>query len=255
MTLIDTDLVLSAPVNLRDLGGIAIDGGVLREGLAIRTDDLAYVTTAIADEMVARGLTAIIDLRSPLEVAVTGRGPLGEHPVAYHHLPLIADVGESMGDEAPGLSHEAMGLMYRRMVEGAAPQLVIALNVIAHTPGAAAFHCAAGRDRTGVLAAMLLLALGADDDDIVADYARTGDNMVAIMARTAPVMGAMWKALGFDADALDKSSALLEGSMDVSMRSLLDTLRAQHGDPLAPLRAAGLSDATIARLRERALAA
>lgn len=255
MTLIDTDLVLSAPVNLRDLGGIAIDGGVLREGLAIRTDDLAYVTSAVAEELVAGGLTAIIDLRSPLEVSVTGRGPLAAHPVAYHHLPLIADVGESMGDEAPALTHEAMGLMYQRMVEGAAPQLVIALNVIAHTPGAAAFHCAAGRDRTGVLAAMLLLALGAADDDIVADYARTGDNMVAIMARTAPVMGAMWKALGFDADALEKTSSLLEGSMDVSMRSLLDTLRARHGDPLTPLRAAGLSDATIARLRERALVA
>lgn len=255
MTTIDTDLVLSAPVNLRDLGGIAIDGGVLRERLAIRTDDLAYVTEAVADELVEGGLTAIIDLRSPLEVSVTGRGPLAEHPVAYHHLPLIADVGESMGEEAPALSHEAMGLMYLRMVEAAAPQLVIALNVIAYTPGASAFHCAAGRDRTGVLAAMLLLALGATDDDIVTDYARTGDNMAAIMARTAPVMGAMWKALGFDAGALEKTSPLLEGSMDVSMRRLLDTLRAQHGDPLAPLRAAGLSDATIARLRERAVGA
>lgn len=255
MTTIDTGLILSAPVNLRDLGGIAIAGGVLRPGLAIRTDDLAYVTAEVADELLAGGLTAIIDLRSPLEVAVTGRGPLGEHPVAYHHLPLIADVGASMDREHPALTHEAMGLMYLRMVEGAAPQLVTALNVIAHTPGATAFHCAAGRDRTGVLAAMLLLALGAGDDDIVADYARTGDNMVAIMARTAPVMGAMWKALGFDLDARDASSALLEGSMDVSMRSLLDTLRARHGDPLAPLRAAGLSDATIVRLRERALGA
>ena len=256
MTTIDTGLILSAPVNLRDLGGIAIDGGVLRPGLAIRTDDLAYVTAEVADELLAGGLTAIIDLRSPLEVAVTGRGPLGEHPVAYHHLPLIADVGASMDREHPALTHEAMGLMYLRMVEGAAPQLVTALNVIAHTPGATAFHCAAGRDRTGVLAAMLLLALGAGDDDIVADYARTGDNMVAIMARTAPVMGAMWKALGFDLDAREaSSSALLEGSMDVSMRSLLDTLRAQHGDPLAPLRTAGLSDATVARLRERALGA
>lgn len=255
MTTIDTGVILSAPVNLRDLGGIAIDGGVLRPGLAIRTDDLAYVTAEVADELLAGGLTAIIDLRSPLEVSVTGRGPLGEHPVAYHHLPLIADVGASMDREHPALTHEAMGLMYLRMVEGAAPQLVTALNVIAHTPGATAFHCAAGRDRTGVLAAMLLLALGAADDDIVTDYARTGDNMVAIMARTAPVMGAMWKALGFDFDARDASSALLEGSMDVSMRSLLDTLRTQHGDPLAPLRAVGLSDATIARLRERALGA
>jgi hypothetical protein len=255
MTIIDTDLVLSAPVNLRDLGGIAIDGGVLRTGLAIRTDDLAYVTEEVAAQLVAEGLTAVIDLRSPVEVSLTGRGPLAAHPIAYHHLPLIANVGESMDRDAPALSHEGMGLMYLRMVEGAAPQLVTALTVIAHTPGAAAFHCAAGRDRTGVLAAMLLLALGAADDDIVTDYALTGANMVAIMQRTAPVMGAMWKALGFDADTLATTSSLLEGSMDVSMRNLLDTLRAQYGDPLTPLRAAGLSDATIARLRERALAA
>lgn len=255
MTIADVDLVLSAPVNLRDLGGISIAGGVLRHGVAIRTDDLAYVTAEVAAHLVDGGLTAIIDLRSPLEVSVTGRGPLAEFPVSYHHLPLIADVGRSRGEGAPELSHDAMGQMYLRMVEVAAPQLVTALNVIAHTPGAAAFHCAAGRDRTGVLAAMLLLALGAADDDIVADYARTGDNMIAIMQRTAPVMGAMWKALGFDPSAMEETSPLLEGSMDVSMRTLLDTLRAQHGDALAPLRAAGLSDATIDRLRERATAA
>ncbi|MBT2474523.1 tyrosine-protein phosphatase [Microbacterium sp. ISL-103] len=255
MTIADIDLVLSAPVNLRDLGGIPIDGGVLREGLAIRTDDLAYVTTDVASQLVAAGLTAIIDLRSPLEVSVTGRGSLADYPVAYHHLPLIADVGRSMGEGATELSHDAMGQMYLRMVEVAAPQLVTALNVIAYTPGTAAFHCAAGRDRTGVVAAMLLLALGAADDDIVADYALTGGNMVAIMQRTAPVMGAMWKALGFDADAVGATSSLLEGSMEVSMRTLLDTLREQHGDALAPLRAAGLSDATVARLRERALGA
>lgn len=248
------DIELSAPVNLRDLGGIPIAGGLLREGLAIRTDDLAYVTEEVAAELVAGGLTAIIDLRSPLEVSVTGRGPLAERPVAYHHLPLIANVAETMDGDAPRFSHEAMGEMYLRMVEGAAPQLVTALNVIAHTPGATAFHCAAGRDRTGVLAAMLLLVLGADDDAVVADYIRTGDNMSAILKRSAPVMGAMWKALGYDADGHD-TSALLEGSMEVSMRSLLSALRERHGDVLGPLRAAGLRDATVARLRERALAA
>lgn len=257
MTTIDIDLAeikLSAPVNLRDLGGIPITGGVLREGVAIRTDDLAYVTADVADELVAAGLTAIIDLRSSVEVATTGRGPLASRAVSYHHLPLIANVGESMKQDAPAFGHEAMGRMYVQMVEEAAPQLVTALNVIAHTPGATAFHCAAGRDRTGVLAAMLLLALGAEDADIVADYARTGDNMAAIMQRTAPVMGAMWRALGFDPETRDHT-ALLEGSMEVSMRTLLATLRERHGDALAPLRVAGLSDATIARLRERALAA
>ncbi|MCK3770614.1 tyrosine-protein phosphatase [Microbacterium aerolatum] len=254
------DIALSAPVNLRDLGGIRIEGGVLREGLAIRTDDIAYATEEVADELVAAGLTAIIDLRSPLEVATTGRGPFADRPVSYHHLPLIADVGESMKkgaahrtEEAPRLGHEAMGEMYIGMVERAAPQLVTALNVIAYAPGATAFHCAAGRDRTGVLAAMLLLVLGAEDDDIVADYARTGENMAAIMERNRPVMGAMWKALGFDIDEFD-GRTLLEGSMEVSMRMLLATLRERHGDALAPLRAAGLGDDTVARLRARALA-
>lgn len=247
-------ITLSAPVNLRDLGGTPIDGGVLRRGLAIRTDDLAYVTSDVVDELVDAGLTAIIDLRSPAEVAATGRGLFGKRALGYHHLPLIANVADSMAADAPDLSHEGMGKMYVRMVETAAPQLVTALNIIAYTPGATAFHCAAGRDRTGVLAAMLLLVLGAQDDDIVADYTRTGENMVAIMQRTAPVMGAMWRALGFEPDARQTSSKLLEGSMEVSMRSLLTTLRKRHGDALAPLRAVGLSDDTIARLRERALA-
>ena len=141
------------------------------------------------------------------------------------------------------------------MVEVAAPQLVTALNIIAYTPGAAAFHCAAGRDRTGVLAAMLLLVLGASDEAIVADYARTGDNMREIMRRSEPVMGAMWRALGIDVSTRDETTALLEGSMEVSMRMLLQTLRDRHGDALAPLRAAGLSVDTEARLRERALGA
>jgi len=246
------NIELSAPVNLRDLGGIPIAGGVLREGVAIRTDDLAYVPRDVADELVAAGLGAIIDLRSPAEVAATGRGLFAEYTVGYHHLPLIADVGAAT-ERAADLRHESMGAMYVDMVEQAAPRLVTALNVIAYTDGATAFHCAAGRDRTGVLAAMLLLVLGAEDDDIVADYARTGENMPAIMARTRPVMAAMWKALGFDGDER-RTDALLTAGMDISMRILLDALRERHGDALAPLRAAGLSDYTVSRLRARALA-
>lgn len=247
------DIALSAPVNLRDLGGIPIDGGVLREGFAIRTDDLAYVTREVTETLVAAGVTAIIDLRSPLEVATTGRGLLAEYAVAYHHLPLIASVSESMSDEHEGFGPAAMGAMYVRMVEGAAPQLVTALNVIAHTPGATAFHCAAGRDRTGVLAAMLLLALGASDDDIIADYARTGENMVAILERTRPVLGAMWTALGIDQRAAELDT-ILDEPMGPSMGLLLHELRERHGDALAVLRAAGLGADTVARLRARALA-
>lgn len=249
------DIELSAPVNLRDLGGIAIAGGVLREGLAVRADDLSVVTEADADELVERGLAAVIDLRTADEAALTGRGPLAHRPVAYHHLPLMASIGQGMPQDGPfAFDHVQMGEMYARMVEGAAPQLVSALSIIAVAPGTTAFHCAAGRDRTGVLAAVLLLALGAVDDDIVADYARTDPNMAAIQARMKPVMGVLMARLGFDLDELS-SLTLSEEPMDVSMRTMLAQLRERHGDALAPLRAAGLSDDLISRLRARGLAA
>lgn len=247
------ELTLSSPVNLRDLGGIAIEGGVLREGLAIRTDDLSTVTPEVATDLVANGLTAIIDLRSPHEVQVTGRGPLGDHPIAYHHLPFMGSIQAPAGD-APELTHEVMGEMYVGMMEQAAPLIVTALGIIANSTGATAFHCAAGRDRTGVLAASLLLVLGADDDAIVADYAKTGPNMPAIMARTRTAMAAVFAKLGLDPDVFD-GKALEDDGMHVSMRMLLATLRERHGDALAPLRAAGLADATIALLRVKALGA
>lgn len=247
------DIALSAPANLRDLGGIPVAGGVVRPGFAVRADDLSTIAPADAATLAGEGLTAVIDLRSRVEVALTGRGPLADHAVAYHHLPLIADVRAATAGGGPIPGHEAMGEMYMAMVHDAAPQLVTALNVIAHTPGTTAFHCAAGRDRTGVLAAVLLLVLGADDDAIVADYARTGDNMAAVLERSRPLMGAMFAAFDID-DADLGAAALLEGSMEVSMRILLDRLRARHGDPLAPLREAGLGDDTVARLRARGIA-
>jgi len=248
------DLELSAPVNLRDLGGIMIAGGKLRKNLVIRTDDIAYATQEIADSLVEGGLSAVIDLRSPAEVALTGRGPLAQFPVAYHNLPLINDVSRSNPQVSEGFTHAGMGQMYLDIVENSAAHLVIALNIIAYSPGATAFHCAAGRDRTGVVAAMLLLALGASDEDIVEDYALTGANMGAIMERNRPIMGAMWQALGVDVPQPD-TSALLRGGMEESMEMLLGELRERHGDPLLPLREAGLSDATVQRLRQRALEA
>lgn len=254
MTTPTIDIELSAPVNLRDLGGIPIERGILREGLALRADDLSVITDEDARALVAGGLAAVIDLRTNDEAALTGRGPLSGYPVAYHHLPLMESISAGMPDgDAPVIEHAAMGEMYARMVESAAPQLASALGIIAVAPGATAFHCAAGRDRTGVLAAVLLLALGATDEDVVTDYARTSPNMPAILERTKPTIGALMARLGFDLDAMT-AVTISEEPMDIAMHTMLARLRERHGDVLAPLRAAGLSEGTITRLRERALA-
>ncbi|MEL7977635.1 tyrosine-protein phosphatase [Isoptericola sp. F-RaC21] len=251
---------LSAPVNLRDLGGVPVAGGSVREGFAIRADDLSIVTPEVADALVERGLRAVIDLRSADEVGVTGRGPLGaQAAVTYHHVPFMANIGQAADDaeHVPGdatdlLDQSRFGRLYLRMFEGAAPQVVTALAIVAHAPGTVAFHCAAGQDRTGVLAASLLLALGAEQDDVVADYARTGENSAAIMARIAPVMRPLMRRFGLDLDEAARAAVRPEFSPE-PMRELISVLTERHGDPLAPLRAAGLTDGLIARLRERAL--
>ena len=248
-----TTITLSAPTNLRDLGGTPVAEGVVRPGFVIRADDLSTVTPEIADEMVAAGLTDIIDLRSPEEAAFTGRGPFAHRAVAYHHVSFMASLGTAMTDPELWNNQQDFGASYASLFENAAPAIVKALAITAYSTGTVAFHCAAGQDRTGVLAAAILLVLGADDDTIVADYGRTGDNQEALHARLRPVMGELLAQFGIDLDQHAQKAVRSEFSAQ-AMRDCLDILRARHGDPLATLRRAGLTDALVAAMRARALA-
>ncbi|MBP2437510.1 tyrosine-protein phosphatase [Microbacterium amylolyticum] len=161
MTLIDAlPFPLSAPVNVRDFAGLRTQHGQISSGFALRADDLSIADAVSAQDLVDRhGVTAVIDLRSAEEVSLTGRGPLGLLPVNYHHLPLMTDLSASVDDPRRFLDQASFGSLYVRIVERSAAQLVAALAVIAQSRGTVAFHCAAGQDRTGVLAAMLLLGL------------------------------------------------------------------------------------------------
>ncbi|QIM19017.1 tyrosine-protein phosphatase [Leucobacter coleopterorum] len=254
---------LTPPVNLRDLGGIPMWGGRVREGFAIRADDLATASAGYVEGLVSGGLRAVIDLRSQDELDITGRGPLGEQSaVSYHHVPLMASIGSAV-EKASGsdgtesrntmMDQSSYGPMYLRMFETAAPQIVTALAVIAHAPGAVAFHCAAGQDRTGVLAASLLLALGASRESVVADYVATGANSEAIQIRISPVLAPLVQRMGFDLNEAARAATRKVFS-DAPMREALDTLTERHGDPLEPLRVGGLTDTLVDALRERALA-
>ncbi|MFV0452969.1 MAG: tyrosine-protein phosphatase [Propioniciclava sp.] len=245
------DLTPSAPVNLRDIAGVAVGSAAVAPGLAWRSDDLSVIDTATADALVAAGLVAVIDLRTATEVALTGRGPLADTPVSYHHLPLMTSVAEGIRPGGAGMDNHTMGLFYAQVVEQAAPQLATALTVIALAPGRTAFHCTAGRDRTGVLAALLLLSLGASPAAVVAEYSLSQPNMAAVEQRMAPVMGPLMTQLGFDLAAMP---AMIDTGtpMASTMETMLATLTERQGDPLAPVRAAGLAAETEQRLRVRA---
>nr|WP_206038095.1 tyrosine-protein phosphatase [Rhodococcus sp. HNM0569] len=240
---------------MRDLGGIATRTGTVRPGVVIRADDLSLADSESAARLADDGLTAVVDLRTADEVRLTGRGPLGALPVTYHHVPFIASVAATTRDVVGGAAFDQsrFAAMYIDMFESAAPRIVTALSIIAHSRGTVAFHCAAGQDRTGVLAASLLLALDAESDTIVADYLATGPNSDAVMARTRQVIAPLLAQTGVDLDELGQRAGNAEFS-PAPMHGLLTYLDETYTDPLEPLRRAGLTDGLLASLRERAIA-
>lgn len=265
----DPTITLSEPANLRDLGGTPVADGIIAHGFALRSDDLAIITEAAAEQLVSQGLRSVIDLRSRDEIIITGRGPLLDRAVFYHHVPFMTNIRDTTAKQtdlvaiaaAAGTSRNisdmpSMHDMYVSRFESAPDAIVSALAIMAYTQGATAFHCAAGKDRTGVLAAALLLALGASDETIIEDYRMTYRNLKGIMARTGQYMHHVMALAGVDYQTiqdeyLDTSAQVARDEQ--AMEQTLHTLRARYGDPLTPLYAAGLTTTLIDTLRQSAV--
>lgn len=125
-------------------------------------------------------------------------------------------------------------------------QVVAALRSVAQAPGAALVHCAAGKDRTGVVIAMALTAVGAGRDAVIADYAATGERMNAVLARLRS--SATY--------AEDTNSRTDEDYMPQpqTMAGFLDVVQESYGGVLPWLRQHGFSDDDLATLRAKLLA-
>jgi hypothetical protein len=243
------------PVNLRDLAAVRLASGHIRESVAFRSDDVSHLSVEYADSLWNKGIRTVIDLRSPGEAAYTGRGPLAVHTIAYHHIPLVSEVTTpaAMKQALPQVTTpDHVGQWYADLLESAAPQLATGLTVLALSPGGTVFHCAAGKDRTGVFACALLSAVGADADAIADDYARTSAELPRLHARVRVIMGGF---MPFDFDSDDMPSGAMMGAERDSMAVMQRTLVQRHGDVLTPLRAAGLSQEVVDLLRTKMVAA
>jgi protein-tyrosine phosphatase len=231
--------------NFRDLGGYpAADGRVLRWRTLFRSDGLHELTDAgvstVRDEL---RIGDIIDLRSSAELALDGRGPLADEPMRFHHLPLFdGDATEQRDDVA---RPETLGQLYVGMIEFAAAPITAVIETLATGDAPAVFHCAAGKDRTGVISALILGSLGVPDEVIVADYAATREGLEEIVARLNRSEGYadIWKELPPDT---------LHASPE-TMIDLLGTLQARHGSVRDCARAIGVSESVLEALEERML--
>lgn len=176
-------VALAGAFNFRDLGGYsAIDGRSVRWGALFRSDSLGQLTRDDVDALRALGLRTVIDLRGTGEVDASGSFPVAEYPVTLHHLSVMDREWDPAAADL-GTSSEFLHAQYTTMLDETGSRYAEAIRRLA-VPGAlpAVFHCAAGKDRTGLLAMLVLGALGVRDDDIVDDYALTAATMDAFLA-------------------------------------------------------------------------
>jgi protein-tyrosine phosphatase len=210
---------ISGIVNFRDLGGHATPDGPVRHGRVFRSDSLAHVNAADVEHLVEeRGVRTVVDLRGATEVDAYPNHPMRNAGATINHVPLI----DPAKREQSGFEWETMTLvdLYRFILMSAGPQFVEVMQVIAEPANhPVVFHCAAGKDRAGLIAATVLGLLRVDDEEIVADYAQTSAALDELRAR------AQRRAEGTGRPPADR---FMTADAE-TMREALAWLRAEHG--------------------------
>ncbi len=180
-TALERTIELELVFNVRDLGGLpTLDGRTTRRGRLFRADGVHRL--AGADLEVARrlGLRTVIDLRTDGEIERGGQFPVEAYPVDWHHLPILRRMWSDDDLVATTGAVDFLRDRYIDMLAVGAGSLARIVTLAADgTP--TLFHCAAGKDRTGVVAAFLLGLLGVSHEEIATDYHATAGAMAAFV--------------------------------------------------------------------------
>jgi protein-tyrosine phosphatase len=236
---------LDGVFNFRDLGGYPTeDGRSLRWRTLFRADGLGRLTAADLETLRPIALKTVVDLRRASELDERGRFPFESYPVAFHHLPVIdttwdRELARSENLPATEFLHRA----YTAMLAEGAPRFAAAFRVLADADALpAVFHCAAGKDRTGLLAALVLGALGVAADDIVDDYALTQATMERFLARV--------RSERDGAALIDSVPQTFFAAEPAAMTRVLDDLERDHGSVRGYVEAIGVESDVMTRLED-----
>lgn len=227
--------------NLRDLGGMrTTDGRSLRRGRVYRSDDPHLATEADVEALRALGISTVIDLRLDEEVGVRGSAvweALNVVPVRCSTLtkpPVPADLARYIDPDFIRVEYFSM-----LGTEEVAHRLWRALADAGDRPRL--IHCASGRDRTAIVVALLLEALGVDREHVLEDYAASATGMVRLLAHLD--------------EHLPEAAAMSEGNRHSFVRTprecmaaFLDAMDERWGSPVQYLEKLGVGP-ELERLR------
>ena len=229
--------------NFRDLGGYQTrDGRVLRSRTLFRSDAIHSMTPADAAYVQSSlGVVTVVDLRNADEAQQSGRWPSVNSPVRYYNVPYLE--GRDMSPPGPEDDPvERLTNIYQWVIGNSGARIaetLATLSQVSNLP--AVFHCTAGKDRAGILAAMVLGVLGVDEDRIMEDYCLTNQIIDALYERLRSRPGNEHRSLqSFEAQPKAMERALAE-------------LHTVYGGAEGYARTHGVDDDIIGRLRESLL--
>ena len=242
------DLPWDGCLNVRDLGGHPTeDGGETRFGSIVRADSVGQLSPEGWKALVAYGIRTVIDLRGDHE---REDDPLGELPVEVVHVPFMeasdAEWEEIAGElervdelPVPDATREAYVIFLERFK----PNVGAAVRAVAEAPeGGVVVHCVGGKDRTGLLAALLLHVAGVPTEEIAADYALSEE-------RLRPRHDAWLEAAETEAER--KRLERITRTPPEVIRALFEELDRRYGSVEGYLRSAGVGEREVERARSR----
>ncbi|MEX2394928.1 MAG: tyrosine-protein phosphatase, partial [Actinomycetota bacterium] len=189
------------------------------------------------------GIQTLVDLRGEMEISFSGTGLLHERGLVRHHFPLSSKVDTATSAMASGdRSPDAMVQHYIEILEGASDLVVSAVEEIAADDALpAVFFCAAGKDRTGVLSAVVLGAVDVKDEHIVTDYALTAETVDLVIERFAssPNAPALYR---------DNPPSYF-APVGETMKRVVDEVKSRYGSFARYLIAKGADETKLERLR------
>jgi protein-tyrosine phosphatase len=236
-------LILDTIENARDLGGCTIaNGQQTRFRAFVRTDHFQAWSETTRQNLVDYGVKLVIDLRDPYEIKEAPNMFTDSQHVIYINMPIMGDevhLSEQFQTLEDGL-HEHFE-MYQFFLDTCSTQIGKIFTTIATHNTTTLFHCHAGKDRTGVIAAILLSLAGVPDEAIAADYALTGEYLVDRFAQR--------RAAALERGEDMARFEIMHAYSPETMRKTLNHLRQRYGSIPDYLRASGVSDAHIAQLQ------
>ena len=169
----DSQLIDLPLINCRELGGMPLrDGHVFRSGLFLRSGAPSELKTREEFEQVkAYGVKNVIDFRGVTELERCGNPFRDDADTIFHSIPLfIGDPGDVNNDTMQFLRTHHLGDYYVIIMEQLGDKVAQVMRILLNAEGLTLYHCAHGKDRTGVISAILYLIAGADREDIVTNY-------------------------------------------------------------------------------------